>query len=202
MRTDTDLATVDGAAQSLGASALRLAMPVSIRRGTGLAWWGEVSFEHVDMPKHHRRLDESVHVVRASGDGEVVVAYDGRHLRRLELGAGEAVHVSGGHLVAFTGADPTVATLEGTAGLILGHYSFVGPATVVVASRGEPVELHPEGRKLSVATAGAMAWSADLHVSVQSESTLKALLGRGSGELFQYVFEGDGFVLAEPIEHN
>ena len=46
----------------------------------------------------------------------------------------------------------------------------------------------------------AVAWSASLTTSVRRTAGASALIGRGSGEAFQLVFNGQGFVVVQASE--
>jgi uncharacterized protein (AIM24 family) len=47
-----------------------------------------------------------------------------------------------------------------------------------------------------------VAWSANLSPELKTDITMKALLGRGGGETFQMMFQGDGFVVVQPFEES
>jgi uncharacterized protein (AIM24 family) len=46
----------------------------------------------------------------------------------------------------------------------------------------------------------AVAWSAGLVPTVRSSLNARSVLRGGSGEAFQYVFSGPGFVVVQPSE--
>jgi uncharacterized protein (AIM24 family) len=43
-------------------------------------------------------------------------------------------------------------------------------------------------------------WSGNLQPEMKTDVSLKTFLGRGSGESFQMMFQGDGFVVVQPYE--
>jgi uncharacterized protein (AIM24 family) len=45
-----------------------------------------------------------------------------------------------------------------------------------------------------------IGWSSGLQSTIHKSQSLSSLLRGGSGELFQIVFAGDGFVLLQPSE--
>ena len=46
----------------------------------------------------------------------------------------------------------------------------------------------------------AVCWSANLAPSIKSAVSVGSFFGRGSGESFQLVFHGPGFVVVQPSE--
>jgi uncharacterized protein (AIM24 family) len=45
-----------------------------------------------------------------------------------------------------------------------------------------------------------VAWSSNLQPEMRSDVNLKSIFGRGGGETFQMLFQGEGFVVVQPFE--
>jgi len=45
-----------------------------------------------------------------------------------------------------------------------------------------------------------VAWSGNLKPEIKTDISFKSLTGRGSGEEFQMKFQGEGFVVVQPLE--
>ena len=45
-----------------------------------------------------------------------------------------------------------------------------------------------------------VAWSGNLTPTFKTDTSLRTFIGRGSGESFQMLFEGSGFVVIQPYE--
>jgi uncharacterized protein (AIM24 family) len=45
-----------------------------------------------------------------------------------------------------------------------------------------------------------VAWSGGLSPKIKTDISLRSLFGRGGGEAFQMLFDGDGFVVVQPYE--
>ena len=51
-----------------------------------------------------------------------------------------------------------------------------------------------------VDTDALVGWSAQLQTSIQRAEGLKSILKGGTGEMFQVMFQGQGFVIIQPSE--
>ena len=67
------------------------------------------------------------------------------------------------------------------------HYD---PVTLIVEP-GKPVTTDPNA---------TVAWSGDLTPQFKTDTSFRTFIGRGSGESFQMLFEGSGFVVIQPYE--
>jgi uncharacterized protein (AIM24 family) len=70
---------------------------------------------------------------------------------------------------------------------------------VAITTDGDPVVLRTDAPTFADADA-AVAWSSSLTTTVNSSLKAKALIGRGSGEAFQLMFQGQGIVIVQPSE--
>ena len=77
---------------------------------------------------------------------------------------------------------------------------ITGHGVVALTSDGQPMILDSSQAPTYVDVQAAVAWSANLHPQVVSSMKFKSLLRGGSGEAFQYAFQGQGFVVVQPSE--
>ena len=77
--------------------------------------------------------------------------------------------------------------------------TFTGTGTVAITSHGTPVVLDVDAPTYADIQS-AVAWSTSLSTSVRRTVGAGALIGRGSGEAFQLVFNGQGFVVVQASE--
>ena len=68
---------------------------------------------------------------------------------------------------------------------------------VAVTAQGDPVLLDTS---TPTSADPAIAWSGGVGTRVKSDVSFKTILGRDSGEIFQILFEGPGWVLIQPSE--
>jgi len=61
----------------------------------------------------------------------------------------------------------------------------------LIVKPGDPVSTDPNA---------TVAWSSNLSPSFKTDISLRTFIGRGSGETFQMLFEGNGFVVIQPFE--
>ena len=70
---------------------------------------------------------------------------------------------------------------------------------MAVTAQGDPVLLDTS-TPTSVDPDSAIAWSGGVGTRVKSDVSFKTILGRDSGETFQILFEGPGWVLIQSSE--
>ena len=75
-----------------------------------------------------------------------------------------------------------------------------GHGTVALTSDGQPLILDCSQTPTFVDINAAVCWSAGLVPQVVSSMNVKSLLRGGTGEAFQYAFQGPGFVVVQPSE--
>ena len=65
---------------------------------------------------------------------------------------------------------------------------------------GDPSRLDASQAPTYADLQSAIAWSSSLRARLVRTARAGALVGRGSGEAFQFAFEGDGFVVVQASE--
>ena len=144
--------------------------------------------------------------------GQVDFAYQGaggmgKLFKKAFTGEGMALMkvsgtVNGSNVLAFYSALTwDIKRVEGASMMAGGVFNttFTGTGTVAITSHGTPVVLNVDAPTYADIQA-AVAWSTSLTTSVRRTAGAGALIGRGSGEAFQLVFNGQGFVIVQASE--
>lgn len=144
-------------------------------------------------------------LAKVEGQGRVYVADSGKEISILRLGAGDSINVSGNDLLAFEDSISYDITMHRrVAGMMAGGLfsaRLTGQGLVAVTTHGKPLTLRVRpGDPVMTDPNATVAWSGNLSPELKSDISFKALLGRGGGETFQMVFNGDGFVVVQPYE--
>ena len=187
---------------------LRVALDgeVMARQGAMVAYQGQVDFAYQGsggMGKLFKKAftGEGMSLMKVSGQGDVFFADDAMEIHLVNL-ENDALTVNGSNVLAF---DSTltwdIKRVEGASMMAGGVFNttFTGTGTVAITSHGTPVVLNVDAPTYADIQA-AVAWSTSLTTSVRRTAGASALIGRGSGEAFQLVFNGQGFVVVQASE--
>ena len=187
---------------------LRVALDgeVMARQGAMVAYQGQVDFAYQGaggMGKLFKKAftGEGLPLMKVSGQGEVFFADDAMEIHLVNL-ENDALTVNGSNVLAF---DPTltwdIKRVEGASMMSGGVFNttFTGTGTVAITSHGTPVVLDVDAPTYADMQS-AVAWSASLSTSVRRTAGAGSLIGRGSGEAFQLVFNGQGMVIVQASE--
>lgn len=187
---------------------LRVALDgeVMARQGSMVAYQGEVDFAYQGsggMGKLFKKAftGEGMSLMKVSGRGDVFFADDAMEIHLVNL-ENDSLTVNGSNVLAF---DSTltwdIKRVEGASMMAGGVFNttFTGTGTVAITSHGSPVVLTVDAPTYADIQA-AIAWSTSLSTSVRRTAGASALIGRGSGEAFQLVFTGQGFVVVQASE--
>lgn len=176
-------------------------------KGAMVAYQGQIQFHHEgagSVGKLLRKMvaSEDVPLMRVSGQGEVFFASEAGFVYLVDLG-GDRIAVNGHSLLAF---DATlqwdIKRVQG-AGFMSGSlFTTVvsGQGTVALHAIGHPVVLDCSQQPTYVDITSIVAWSSHLVPQVVSSMNMRSVLRGGSGEAFQYVFHGPGFVVVQPSD--
>lgn len=184
-----------------------LGADVLATKGAMVAFQGQVAFHHKSagsFGKMMKRLvtSEDTPLMTVSGTGDVFFADLAKPVSIVELD-GDALSVSGGSLLAFDATlDYDVHRVKGAGVIAGGAFNTVirGTGKVALTTDGHPVILDCSQGETCVDISAAVCWSANLTPGVRSSMNMKSMLRGGSGEAFQYVFSGPGFVVVQPSE--
>jgi len=187
---------------------LRVALngDVMARQGAMVAYQGQVDFAYQGsggMGKFLKKAftGEGVPLMKVTGQGDVFFADDAMEIHLVNLD-GDTLTVNGSNVLAF---DSTltwdIKKVEGASMMAGGVFNttFTGTGTVAITAHGTPVVLNVDAPTYADMQS-AIAWSASLSTSVRRTAGASALIGRGSGEAFQLVFNGQGFVVVQASE--
>jgi uncharacterized protein (AIM24 family) len=187
---------------------LRVALngEVMARQGAMVAYQGQVDFAYQGsggMGKFLKKAftGEGMPLMKVTGQGDVFFADDAMEVHLVNL-ENDSLTVNGGNVLAF---DSTlgwdIKRVEGASMMAGGVFNttFSGSGTVAITSHGSPVVLDVDAPTYADIQA-AVAWSTSLSTSVRRTAGAGALIGRGSGEAFQLVFSGQGFVVVQASE--
>jgi uncharacterized protein (AIM24 family) len=181
---------------------------IQAKRGSMVAYQGDVSFEHAGSGGMSRMLKKAVtgegaSLMKVSGSGEVFLADQAQDVHLLQL-EGEKITVNGPNLLAFDAdIDWDIERVQGAAGMMGGglyNTSLKGTGWVAILSDGPPVMLDVASAPTFADAQAAITWSEGVTTSLKTDVKLKNLVGRGSGESLQMAFAGQGWLLVQPSE--
>ncbi len=142
-------------------------------------------------------------LTKVEGTGKVYVADAGKDISVLRL-ENTSINVSGNDLLAFQDSVKYSVTMhKKVSGMLSGGLFSVrleGSGLVAITTHGRPLTLRVTPHDPVMTDPNStVAWSANLSPELKTDITMKALLGRGGGETFQMMFQGDGFVVVQPF---
>ncbi|PNY80337.1 AIM24 family protein [Deinococcus koreensis] len=143
-------------------------------------------------------------LAKIEGRGVVYLADQGKEVQILRL-QGDALNVNGNDLLAFEDSVQYDITMQRrVAGMVAGGLFSVrvqGNGLVAILSHGKPLTLRVTPQEPIFTDPNAtIAWSGNLQPQLRVDSSLRSIFGRGGGESYQMVFQGDGFVVVQPYE--
>ncbi|MFO0044744.1 MAG: AIM24 family protein, partial [Armatimonadota bacterium] len=135
-------------------------------------------------------------LTKVEGTGKVYVADAGKDISVLRL-ENTSINVSGNDLLAFQDSVKYSVTMhKKVSGMLSGGLFSVrleGSGLVAITTHGRPLTLRVTPHDPVMTDPNStVAWSANLSPELKTDITMKALLGRGGGETFQMMFQGDG----------
>lgn len=184
---------------------IRLGQPVMIKRGSMVAYQGQMTFEAVSEGGGigsliKRAVSDNALMARAEGQGDLFVADDGDEVHLIQLDGGSLM-VNGPSLLAFENTLQFETVRFSGAGLMTGGGLFgmklTGTGWVAVTCHGTPVRLDTTTPTFVDAQA-AVAWSGNVPMSVNIQKL--SIKSMRSGEIAQMAFQPGGFVLVQASE--
>ena len=179
--------------------------------GAMVAYTGAIKFTREGVMEHGlgRMLKRAVSgegmtLMKCEGQGHLYLAHEGKQVSLLRL-AGESITVNGNDLLAL---EPSlqwdITLMRRVAGMMAGGFSNVkveGHGVVAITTHHEPLTLVvTPGNPVMTDPNATVLWSTSLTPELRTEISFKTFLGRGSGESFQMMFQGQGFVVIQPYE--
>ncbi len=183
---------------------------IMVRQGAAVAWQGDIEFAYkgAGAKKLLKKMvtGEDLQLMKVSGTGDAFFANYASEVHILYL-ENESVTLNGENVLAFgAGLEWDIKRVKGLGGMMgqgMFNIAISGTGPIAITSIGTPVVLDPAQQKTTCDPAAAIAWSTNLAPSLtKSDSMLKSMIGRGSGELFSMGFpQGQGgFVIVQPSE--
>lgn len=147
---------------------------------------------------------EGAKLTKAEGVGRVYLADSAKKVTILQL-QGEAIHVNGNDVLAFEcQIDNQIKMLKKISGMLAGglfNVRLQGTGMLAITTHYDPVTLRvTPDRPVFTDPNATVAWSAGVEPQLRTDVSFKTFLGRGSGDSFQMQFDGDGFVVIQPME--
>lgn len=181
---------------------------VMARQGAAVAWQGNVefAFQGAGAKRMLKKMvtGEDLQLMKVSGQGDVFLADFASQVHVLYL-ENDSITVNGENVLAFDSSISwDIRRTKGAGGMVgQGMFNVVleGTGPVAITSIGTPVLLDTASQPTYCDPAAAIAWSTSLAPSLtKTDSFMKSMVGRGSGELFSLAFHGAGFVVVQPSE--
>ncbi len=181
------------------------------KKGSMVAYVGAIKFTREGVLERGigRMLKKAISgegaaLTKADGVGRLYLADEGKKITILQL-QGEALFVNGNDVLAFEDSiEWDIKLMKKITGMISGGLFNVRPegtGLVAITTHFEPITLRvtPDNPVITDPNA-TVAWSAGLDWNVKGDFTIGTFFGRGSGEVIQMKFTGDGFVVIQPYE--
>jgi uncharacterized protein (AIM24 family) len=148
---------------------------------------------------------EAAPLTKIEGSGICYLADQKKNITILRLSGHDAINVNGNDLLAFEDTIQYQITMHRrVAGMLAGglfSLRLSGQGMVALISHGAPLTLRVRPNDPVVTDPNAtVAWSGNLAPQIKTDISLRSLIGRGGGEAFQMLFQGDGFVVVQPYE--
>ena len=182
---------------------------IQAKRGSMVAYQGDVKFEHAGSGGMGRMLKKAVSgegttLMKMSGSGEVFLADTAQDIHLLYL-ENDSVTINGPNLLAFDAdIDWDIHRMSGGAASAMAgglfNMELKGTGWVALLSDGPPVLLDVASALTFADAQAAIIWSSGVSVLLKTDVSAKALIGRSSGESLQMAFSGQGWVLVQPSE--
>ncbi|GAA1676372.1 AIM24 family protein [Fodinicola feengrottensis] len=147
---------------------------------------------------------EGLALMRCHGQGEMWFADLAYNVFILELDPNDALSINGRNILVFDPSLQYEIKLIKNAGMFGGglfNSVFTGQGKVAVTCQGPPVVIPVAPNfPVFVDTDAIIGWSANLQTNLHRSESLKSFFTGGSGEAFQLVFNGQGYVIVQPSE--
>ena len=181
------------------------------KTGSMVAYLGQIKFTREGVLEHgigqflkKAVTGEGARLTKAEGRGKLYLADAGKKVSILQL-ANQTLFVNGNDVLAF---EPSlkwnITLMRKVAAMVSGglfNVRFEGSGMLAITTHYEPITLRvTPGKPVFTDPNATIAWSGTLTPEFKTDVSLKTFLGRGSGESFQMMFNGDGFVVVQPYE--
>lgn len=178
------------------------------RQGAMVAYRGNLQFEvksqGVGNLLRRAVTGEGLALMAVRGQGEVWFAHNAQACFVADLDPQDSFTVNGRNVLCF---DPTLhyeikmVSGAGMTGGGLFNCVFSGQGRIGLTCDGEPIVIPVTHQApVYVDTDAVVGWSSTLQTSIHRSQSVRSMLKGGSGEVFQLVLQGEGFVIVQPSE--
>ena len=182
------------------------------KRGSMIAYTGDVKFEMEDLFEHGIKTvvkrfitKESGNLVKATGTGRVYVSDCGKKISVINL-ENDTLIANGSAVLAFEPSIKWDIKLQKLTAMMSGGLTNIkmeGTGMVALSTSYDPLTLKvTPGNPVYTDPTATVAWSGGLEPTMKADLNIKSLIGRGSGDVIQMKFEGNGFVIVQPDSIN
>lgn len=181
------------------------------RVGSMIAYTGQVEFAREGAMEQglgkflkKKLTGEGAPLMKMDGRGRVYLADRKKKISLFRLD-GEHVSVNGNDLLAMEdGVSWDIEMMKNISGMMTGglfNVKLSGRGMVAITTHGKPLTLKVQpGEPVITDPEATVAWSGSLSPQMKTNMSVKAFLGRGSGESVQFEFDGSGWVIVQPAE--
>ncbi|ARQ67604.1 AIM24 family protein [Streptomyces marincola] len=178
------------------------------RQGAMVAFRGNLQFEvksqGVGNFLKRAVTGEGLPLMVAKGQGEVWFAHNAQDCFIIDMEQGDGLTINGRNVLCFDsslGYRIKMVSGAGMAGGGLFNCEFEGQGRIGLISDGAPIVIPVSSQApVYVDTDAVVGWSSGLSSSINRSQSLKSMFRGGSGEAFQLVLHGEGFVIVQPSE--
>lgn len=184
---------------------------INTKMGSMIAYHGEIKFTREKMLDQgvgnflkKAVSGEGMSITYADGKGKLYLADAGKKVSILNL-QNESIHINGNDVLAFepslTHKIHMIRRIAAMASGGLFNIHLQGTGRVALTTHYEPITLKVEpGKPVMTDPNATVAWSGNLTPDLKKDLSLRSFIGRTSGESFQMLFQGEGFVVIQPYE--
>lgn len=186
---------------------------MNTKTGSMVAYVGQIQFRREGMLDQgvgsllkKAVSGEGMRLTYAEGQGKLYLADQGKKVIILNL-ENESLVVNGNDVLAFEpGLPHRITLMRKIAGMVSGglfSVRFDGTGLLAITSHFEPLTLRVQpGQPVVTDPNATIAWTGGLTPQLKTDISLRTFLGRGSGESLQMLFEGEGYVVVQPLEES
>lgn len=182
---------------------------VFLKAGSMVGYYGDIKFQRTSggggVGRFIKRAvsGETGALMKAEGAGTMYVADQGKRIQLLNLND-ETIFLNGNDMLAYEQQIDWDIVMTRGGGMAAGglfSLKLTGTGMVAFTTHGNPLVLGVTPDKPLLTDPNAtVLWSGGLTPGVKADVNLQTLIGRSSGETFQLVFQGQGFVVVQPYE--
>lgn len=181
------------------------------KAGSMVAYRGNIKFSREGVLEHgvgkllkRAITGEGVRLTKAQGNGSLYLADYGKKVSIMNL-EDESIFVNGNDILAFESQIQwDIKLMRKMTSILAGglfNIRLEGRGMVAITTYYDPLTLKVSAGNPVVTDPNAtVAWSGNLTPNLKTDVSWKTLVGRGSGESIQMLFDGDGFVVVQPYE--